>query len=232
MKQKIELIMAIGVLLCACVLARAGAVYMTTNVAEQEEPCIVIDAGHGGMDSGKVGVHGELEKELNLQVAQRLKAAVEKEGIKAVLTRESDDGLYAEHASNWKVQDLQNRVEFINERKPLLAISIHQNSYTSPEVSGAQVFYYTTSLEGQRLAEILQQTLIEQADPQNHRAAKANDTYYLLKKTEPPIVIVECGFLSNPTEAEKLTDPEYQEQLVDAIKNGIMAYLGDGQKQP
>lgn len=228
MKQRIELAMAIVVLLCACLLARESAVYRTSNVIDREETCIVIDAGHGGMDSGKVGVHGELEKELNLQIAQKLKEAVEKEGLKAVLTREDDDGLYAENVKNWKVQDLQNRVTFINERKPQIAISIHQNSYTSPEVSGAQVFYYTTSAEGQKLAEIIQKTLIEQVDSQNHRAAKANDTYYLLKRTEVPIVIVECGFLSNPTEAEKLTNEEYQEQLVDAIKNGILEYLKQG----
>ena len=107
-----------------------------------------------------------------------------------------------------------------------MTISIHQNSYTSPEIKGAQVFYYTTSTESQKLAEILQKTLIEQVDPQNHREAKANDSYYLLKKTDSVIVIVECGFLSNPQEAEKLSDEEYQQKMADAICTGINKYLG------
>ena len=107
-----------------------------------------------------------------------------------------------------------------------MTVSIHQNSYTSPEIKGAQVFYYTTSTESQKLAETIQKTLIEQVDPQNHREAKANDSYYLLKKTDSIIVIVECGFLSNPQEAAKLSDEEYQKDLADAVTLGIFRYLG------
>ncbi len=224
MKQRLELLMSVVILVCACILAKTSAVYVTGRQVKEE--CIVLDVGHGGFDSGKIGVNGELEKDINLQVALKLKEALEEKGITVVMTREEDKGLYEEGASNKKAQDLQRRCDLINKEKPMMTVSIHQNSYTSPEIKGAQVFYYTTSTESQKLAETIQKTLIEQVDPQNHREAKANDSYYLLKKTDSIIVIVECGFLSNPQEAAKLSDEEYQKDLADAVTLGIFRYLG------
>ena len=122
---------------------------------------------------------------------------------------------------------MKKRCEIINKEKPVFTISIHQNSYPEEYVKGAQVFYYGQSENGKKLAEILQTALIEQVDPDNHRAAKANESYYLLKKTPTPTVIVECGFLSNPIEAELLLQDDYQDQLVNAIYTGIKTYLGD-----
>lgn len=226
MKQRLELLMSIVILVCACILAKTSAIYVTGRQVAKQKDCIVVDVGHGGFDSGKIGVNGELEKDINLQVALKLKKTLEDMGMSVIMTREDDQGLYDENASNKKAQDLQRRCELINQEKPLMTISIHQNSYTSPEIKGAQVFYYTTSSKSQKLAEILQKTLIEQVDPQNHREAKANDSYYLLKKTDSVIVIVECGFLSNPQEAEKLSDEEYQQKMADAICAGINKYLG------
>ncbi len=225
MKQRLELVMSVVILICACILAKTSAVYVTGRQVEKQEDCIVIDVGHGGFDSGKIGVNGELEKDINLQIALKLKKTIEDAGMNVIMTREDDQGLYDESASNKKAQDLQRRCDLINETKPLMTISIHQNSYTSPEIKGAQVFYYTTSSESQKLAEILQNTLIEQVDPQNHRAAKSNDSYYLLKRTDSVIVIVECGFLSNPEEAEKLSEEDYQQKMADAICHGIHQYL-------
>lgn len=226
MKQRLELIMSVVILVCACILAKTSAVYVTGRQVENQKECIVVDVGHGGFDSGKVGIHGELEKDINLQIALKLRDTLQETGISVIMTREDDKGLYDENANNKKAQDLQRRCDLINEKKPLMTISIHQNSYTSPEIKGAQVFYYTTSTESQKLAEEIQKTLIEQVDPENHREAKANDSYYLLKKTSSAIVIVECGFLSNPEEAKKLTDEEYQQKLVDAVCQGIFKYLG------
>ena len=226
MKQRLELLMSVIILVCACILAKTSAVYVTGRQVKEQEECIVLDVGHGGFDSGKIGVNGELEKDINLQVALKLKEALEEKGITVVMTREEDKGLYEEGASNKKAQDLQRRCDLINKEKPMMTVSIHQNSYTSPEIKGAQVFYYTTSTESQKLAETIQKTLIEQVDPQNHREAKANDSYYLLKKTDSIIVIVECGFLSNPQEAAKLSDEEYQKDLADAVTLGIFRYLG------
>lgn len=226
MKQKVELIMSVVILICACILAKKSAVYVTGQQVGQQKNCIVIDVGHGGFDAGKVGVNGVKEKDVNLQVALKLKEMIEAEGMQVIMTREEDKGLYDENAGNKKVQDLQRRCDMINGLNPLMTISIHQNSYTSPEIRGAQVFYYTTSTESQKLAEIIQNSLIEEADPENHREAKANDSYYMLKKTSSPIVIVECGFLSNPAEAEKLCDENYQKKLVAAISAGVFRYLG------
>ena len=157
---------------------------------------MVIDAGHGGADPGKVSVDGSLEKDINLVSAQKLQKFLQLQDVEAILTRESDAGLYDENASNKKVQDMKNRVALIEERQPALTVSIHQNSYHEEYVNGAQVFYYGTSQEGQRLAETLQEKLVSYVDPENHRQAKANESYYLLKKTEVPIVIVEY-YVSN-----------------------------------
>lgn len=230
LKQRLELFMSVVILICACVLAKKSAIYVTGQKVEEQKNCIIVDVGHGGFDSGKIGVNGELEKDINLQVALKLKEALEEKGMEVIMTREEDKGLYDENASNKKVQDLQRRCDLINEQNPLMTVSIHQNSYTSPEIKGAQVFYYTTSTESQKIAEAIQETLIQEVDPQNHRQAKANDNYYMLKKTSSPIVIVECGFLSNPQEAGKLTDEAYQQKLAEAIRLGIFRYLGKEKK--
>lgn len=226
MKQRLELLMSILVLICACILARKGSVYVTGRQVTGQKECIVVDVGHGGFDSGKIGIHGELEKNINLQIALKLKKILEDDGMSVIMTREDDQGLYDENASNKKVQDLQRRCDLINDKKPALTVSIHQNSYTSPEIKGAQVFYYTTSIESKKLAEIIQASLIDNVDPDNHREAKSNDSYYILKKTSSPIIIVECGFLSNPEEAEKLSDEAYQQKISEAIRIGIREYLG------
>lgn len=110
------------------------------------------------------------------------------------MTRNTDAGLYSEGATNKKAEDMQKRCKIIEDSNALFTVSIHQNSYTSPEIQGAQVFYYGQSENGKKLAEILQTALIEQVDPDNHRAAKANESYYLLKKTPTPTVIVDVGF--------------------------------------
>ncbi len=115
----------------------------------------------------------------------------------------------------------------IEENNPQVTVSIHQNSYSEEYVHGAQVFYYNNSTQGQKLAQYIQTGLVEMADPENKRQVKANDSYYLLKKTGSVIVIVECGFLSNETEAEKLCTPEYQDRVAWAIHMGILRYLNE-----
>ncbi len=141
------------------------------------------------------------------------------------MTRESDAGLYDEGASNKKVQDMKRRIRIIDEAAPRVTVSIHQNSYPEEYVHGAQVFFYAGSREGQELAECVQRRLVNKVDPENRRQVKANDSYYLLKKTSVPIVIVECGFLSNSEEAQKLCSDEYQEELAWAIHMGVLQYL-------
>ena len=123
---------------------------------------------------------------------------------------------------------MRKRCEIITKAKPVFTVSIHQNSYPEEAVKGAQVFYYGQSQEGKKLAETLQKNLAAQLDPQNHRQAKANESYFLLKKTPSPTVIVECGFLSNSEEAALLATEEYQDKVAEAVKAGILEYLGRG----
>lgn len=142
-----------------------------------------------------------------------------------MMTRTDDAGLYQQSSNNKKVEDMRKRCEIITKAKPVFTVSIHQNSYPEESVKGAQVFYYGQSKEGKKLAETLQQALVEHLDPQNHRQAKANESYYLLKKTPSPTVIVECGFLSNSQEAGMLVTEEYQKKVAEAVKMGILQCL-------
>lgn len=191
----------------------------------KELPVVVIDAGHGGKDPGKVGTNGVLEKDINLCIANRLKALLEQNDIVVVMTREEDKDLASEHASNRKNEDLRARAMLVEESSPAVMVSIHQNSYTSEEVDGAQVFYYSGSETGKLLGTMVQNHLKQEIKDGNHRVPKANKEYYLLKKAQCPSVIVECGFLSNPTEAALLSTNEYQEKIAFAIHLGIMEYI-------
>lgn len=225
MKRRIEIIMAVVLLLGACFFAREGAKMVENGKAKTGEVCVVIDAGHGGDDPGKIGVNKAKEKEINLKIAKKIKELLEKEKIKVVMTRTDDGGLYQQNSSNKKVEDMRKRCEIISKAKPVFTVSIHQNSYPQESVKGAQVFYYGQSQQGEKLAKTLQQVLIEQLDPQNHRQAKANESYFMLKKTESPTVIVECGFLSNYEEAQLLVTEEYQQKVAQAVAAGILQCL-------
>lgn len=219
--------MSVILILCACILAGRGWERASSSKVRsgKEKKTVVIDAGHGGNDPGKIGVDDSLEKDLNLILAKKVQAILEQQDMEVIMTRETDRGLYEEQTSNKKVQDLKNRCSLINNTEPDCVVSIHQNSYHEEYVNGAQVFYYGSSEEGKKLAEILQQELIDHADPENHRQAKANSSYYLLKKTSAPIVIVECGFLSNWEEAKKLQEESYQNKIAWSIAMGIMKYV-------
>ncbi len=187
-KRLLELGMTCLLLAGIFCLSREGA--RVTAGLSGLEPVVVVDAGHGGRDPGKVGVNQVYEKDINLAIAQKLKEHLEEKKIQVVMTREKDTGLYQENSSNKKVEDMKNRVLLIHEAKPDCAVSIHQNSYTEPEVSGPQVFYYEDSPEGKKLAEVLQEELNVGLED-GGRDAKGNTGYYLLKKTDCPLTIVE-----------------------------------------
>ena len=214
-------------LVAACFIVRGGSRMVSSGEVGMQKklPCVVIDAGHGGADPGKVSVDGSLEKDINLQIALKLQNFLQMQDVDVILTREADAGLYDENASNKKVQDMKNRVSIIEERQPALTVSIHQNSYHEEYVHGAQAFYYAGSEKSKELAERIQHVMMLELDRDNARQAKANDSYYLLKKTSTPIVIVECGFLSNYEEAQKLSSELYQEKVAWAIHMAVMQYL-------
>lgn len=226
----VRALLLLFMLVAVCFIIR-GAKHMVSTVFSGKvetngpRPCVVIDVGHGGADPGKVGIDGSLEKDINLRIALKLKKLLEMQDVEVVLTRDSDSGLYDENASNKKVQDMKNRVALIEEHQPLLTVSIHQNSYHEEYVHGAQVFYYANSEKSKELAQCIQRVIAQEVDPDNTRQAKANDSYYLLKKTSSPIVIVECGFLSNYEEAQKLSSDLYQEKVAWAIHLAVLQYL-------
>lgn len=226
-KNKILEMIMIGLLLVSMLLlSKSVALTVTTMGAKNiEQRIVVIDPGHGGADPGKVGINGALEKDINLAISKRLIKLLEANGVKVITTRDEDMGLYKESDTNKKVVDLNNRLHIMEEEEPDLIVSIHQNSYSSETISGAQVFYYKTSKEGNKIANIFQKSLINTLDPSNHRVEKGNDSYFLLKKTSFPIIIVECGFLSNQAEADLLITTDYQEKVAWAVHLGIMEYL-------
>lgn len=198
---------------------------VTNDTKEKEKKVIVIDPGHGGFDPGKVGVNEVLEKDINLKISLLLKDVLESEGYEVLMTRTEDCGLYSSTDSNKKRADMQKRVEIINSSNAVLAVSIHQNSFEQESSKGAQVFYHQESEKGKILGETLQETIKSIIADGNHRVAKSNDSYYMLRKTQCPLVIVECGFLSNQAEAKLLTEDEYQKKMAGAIRDGIKKYL-------
>lgn len=191
----------------------------------KEQWVVAIDPGHGGFDPGKVGGSGSLEKEINLAISFKVRKQLEKKGINVVMTRTTDDAICNSDDSNKKMTDMRNRVEIINASNAAIAVSIHQNSFTDNSSKGAQVFYYSGSKEGEQLAKIIQNKIREKIGDNNRRMEKANSDYYVLRKVNCPIVIVECGFLSNPGEEALLGEEDYQEKMAQGITEGILQFI-------
>lgn len=208
-------------------LAAAGVqfIHAENGSGEKKKYIVCVDPGHGGTDPGKVGINGQLEKDINLAIAKKLKTYLEASDVTVVLTRDKDMGLYSSGDAHKKMADMRKRCQLIGEAKPDLVISIHQNSYHEEAIRGGQVFYYKTSVRGKKLAQILQERFDYVLGDANKRQAKANDNYYLLLHVKEPIIIAECGFLSNWEEAEKLETKEYQDRLAWTLHMGIMEYL-------
>lgn len=208
-------------------LAAAGVqfIHAENGSGEKKKYIVCVDPGHGGTDPGKVGINGQLEKDINLAIAKKLKTYLEASDVTVVLTRDKDMGLYSSGDAHKKMADMRKRCQLIEEVKPDLVISIHQNSYHEEAIRGGQVFYYKTSVRGKKLAQILQERFDYVLGDANKRQAKANDNYYLLLHVKEPIIIAECGFLSNWEETEKLETKEYQDRLAWTLHMGIMEYL-------
>ena len=181
---------------------------------------IILDAGHVGWDPGKTGTQGDNEKNINLQIDQKLKQYLEQGGAVVYMTRKSDEAL-----GEKKGEDMKERKRIANESEGDIFISIHQNAFPKGSAKGAQVFYHKQSQEGKKLAEEIQKSLKKYVDDENIREVKENTNYYILKKTELPSALVECGFLSNLEEEKKLNTEEYQQKVAWAIYVGIMNYF-------
>ena len=228
MKQLIwEEVIGLLLILMVFLAVKYGTVQVVSAevVRQDQRTVVVIDVGHGGYDPGKIGIDGSLEKDINLQIALRLKSYLEQSDVRVVMTREDDRGLYNENDTGKKMADMRNRCEKINTSGAKLAVSIHQNSYHEEYVSGGQIFYYKDSVQGKELAERLQERFTYVLGEENRRQAKANGNYYLLLHVKCPIVIAECGFLSNRKEAAMLQQEEYQDRMAWTLHMGILEYL-------
>ena len=207
-------------ILLAGVIFFGGGKDLRSVFAPSGQKTVVIDPGHGGWDPGKAGTLGENENELNLEISLELGRALEAGGYMVFFTRKTDEAL-----GKSKKEDMKIRVLTGDDFDADIFVSIHQNSYPSPNVKGAQVFYYNSSEDSKLLAQSIQKNLIETLDKENTRYAKANADYYILKNTKIPAAIIECGFLSNPEEESKLNTEDYREKTAWAIYLGINEYF-------
>ncbi len=188
---------------------------------------IIIDAGHGGIDGGTVSKSGVCESHINLSIALKVRKLLEQDGAVVLLTRNKDIGLYTEEGSirKKKNEDLRNRKKIRDESNADLFISIHMNSFTDSKYYGAQTFYPKNSEESKKVSEYIQEELIKVLDDGNHRKPKEKSDVYLLKESSIPMVLIECGFLSNPQEEKLLQDAKYQEKVAWSIYTGMMKYF-------
>lgn len=198
--------------------------HQTIPVNDLNPQLIVVDAGHGGMDGGGVGVQGVLEKDLNLLVAKELEQALKNNGYQVVMTRSEDVSLCETESQTVRQQkntDLKARAELANKQKAGVFVSIHMNKFESSDVKGAQVFYKTDDSVGEQYAKNIMAEL-KKFDTSNHRVEKTLPNKNLtFSKLNVPGVLVECGFISNEEEAKKLQQESYRTGLVNAIVQGI-----------
>lgn len=201
---------------------------MAQSAPVQDRRCIIIDPGHGDPDGGAVSCTGAYESGINLEISRRLQDMLHLLGYNTVMTRTTDASVYTHGVSigEKKVSDLKERVRIVNATENGLLLSIHQNHYSDSRYSGAQMFWAST--DGSReLAESLQSAFVTHLNPGSNRAAKKCQGIYLMQHVECPAVLVECGFLSNPSEEAKLRDCEYQKRICCVIVSTITEFLSN-----
>lgn len=213
-------------LLFATVICSRTATVVSENLPVKDRRCIVIDAGHGGVDGGAVSCTGVLESQINLEIALKLEDMCHLLGMKTKMIRTTDRSVHTQGNSiaTQKVSDLKERVRITNETNNAVLISIHQNKYTQSRYSGAQVFYAPT--EGSSiLAKAIQDTYSEALNSTSNRKIKKADGVYLMQHINCPGVLVECGFLSNPEEEALLRSAAYQQKICCVIASACSRYL-------
>ncbi len=193
---------------------------------------VLIDPGHGGMDQGASGDMGIGEAPLTLAISEKLMQFLEGSGFDVEMTRYGDDGLYtlkSKTIREKKNEDLSNRVKIINETEADLTVSIHLNSFPQKQYYGAHVFYQKNSMTGKTAAEILQDSLKNILDKNNKRVPQVRKDIKIMDETKVPVILIECGFLSNNEEEKKLISDNYQEKVAWAIYSGILKYFNEFQ---
>ncbi|MEG0614359.1 MAG: N-acetylmuramoyl-L-alanine amidase [Oscillospiraceae bacterium] len=204
-------------------------VAMPTSLPVSEDFVIVLDAGHGGMDGGCSSADGVTEKGINLNIMSNLKDLCTVFGYNVEVTRDEDTSIHdkgVEGIGNQKRSDMDNRLAIFNKYDNAFCVSIHQNKFTDPQYSGAQMFYSDTNPENEKIARIMQNQFVKNIQPENTREIKlCGKELFLCYFCKNPTVMIECGFLSNPEEAVKLQSEDYQKQVAFTIFSGINEYL-------
>lgn len=225
----------IGCFIVLAICARITEHALPTAAAASTKPVIVLDAGHGGLDSGAVGATGVLEKDVNLSIVLALRDMFEMSGFEVVLTRDEDISIYdpgIEGIRNQKLNDMDNRLEIIQKYPDSIFLCIHQNNFTDPKYFGGQMFYNNNNPQNRTLAQIMQNKFA-QLQPGNGREIKlTGEELFLLKSNKNPSLMIECGFLSNPEEEQKLSTWEYQQKVAFTIYGGVMEFIDATAEKP
>lgn len=225
--KKYPIVFVTGIVLFA-MIAVAYITSRTVDVYVQNKPiedrtCVIIDAGHGGVDGGAVSCSGIEESQINLEISLRLNDLMHLLGIKTYMIRTEDISIYTsgETIAAKKISDLKHRVKIINEIPNGILISIHQNYFTDSRYSGAQVFYN----EDPQLAKQLQTAFVSTLNPGSNRKVKKASGIYLMQNVQCPAALIECGFLSNDAEEAKLRNEAYQKKICCVIGSVTSCYI-------
>lgn len=210
-------IIILGLVLAAIAGSRAVTVF-TESAPVDRCTTVIIDAGHGGVDGGATSCTGVLESNINLEIALRLEDLMHLLGIHTKMIRKTDISVYTkgESIAAKKVSDLKQRVLMVNEEDNALLISLHQNYFSDQRYSGAQVFYAPVT-GSDIFAKELQNAFVQTLNKGSNRKIKKADGIYLMQHINVPGALIECGFISNPTEEAMLRDPQYQKKLCCVI---------------
>ena len=201
---------------------------ISENIPVDRENCIIIDAGHGGLDGGAVSCTGKPESNYNLEISHRLNDLLNLLGYETKMIRKEDISVYTkgETIAQKKASDLKERVNMVSQVEDGILVSIHQNNFTDSRYSGAQVFYAKTE-NSKELADLMQSEFIKTLNPGSKRATKKCDGIYLMEQIHCTGVLVECGFLSNTAEEARLSDKNYQQKLCCVIASSLSRFLSN-----
>lgn len=226
MRKKLFFCIALSALLAfACGLGIYSVTRVMNSLHTPSSPIIIIDAGHGGMDGGATGVSGVLEKDINLSIARKLYSLAQLDGYEAIMVRSTDQSVHEKGISGvrkQKVSDIHQRLALAKQYPDAVFISIHQNYFPQQSSWGTQVFYSTENEQSRVLAQKIQDNIREALQLDNKREIKAaGKNLYLLSHMDNPAVMVECGFISNPEDCQRLLQADYQQQLAFKILQSV-----------
>ena len=232
--KKVNLVFAAAIIIIMLIsialnISRTAVTINAIGEEKIEKIKILIDPGHGGIDQGASGDMKIGEAPINLAISKKLMTFLEGSGFVVEMTRYDDSGLYSELSGtirDKKNQDLKNRVELINNSDADLVVSIHLNSFPQKQYYGAHVFYQKKNETTTKLAaDTIQESMKNILDPINKRVPQIKRDIKIMDDTTVPVILIECGFLSNNEEERKLISDDYQEKTAWAIYTGIIKYL-------